>query len=451
MAAVWKDLIPACGDLKNPALQERHWEKLEGIVGFRFERDPDTWEEPFTLGSLLNKNIMQFREEIQRVSTEATQEGVLEEMLGKVKASWVNAEFQLSNFKDSKDVFILSGVDEIQALLDDSMVTMGTILASRFVAGIRPEVEKMEGSLRSLQSVLDEWLNVQKNWMYLEPIFSAPDIQRQLPAEAKMFLDIDKGLKNIMKKVSENPNCMRIGTQPGQAEQFSGWNDILEKIQKQLEDYLEFKRMAFPRFYFLSNDELLEILAQTRNVQAVQPHMMKCFDAIKSLDFGGQHKQSPVSKFDENSVDIYGIISPEAEYVTMGKNLKARGEVENWLMAVEKRMVESLRSLSKESVVDYTQRPRKEWVKDHAGQIIITTSQIYWAKGAEQVSLRDEVDERYPLCGFLSIVDDCVVYFFGGACLSVLINVCIVQVILGSHPVVSACTCNCTCIYTLGV
>jgi hypothetical protein len=394
MAAVWKDLIPACGDLKNPALQERHWEKLEGIVGFRFERDPDTWEEPFTLGSLLNKNIMQYREEIQKVSTEATQEGVLEEMLGKVKSSWVNAEFQLSNFKDSKDVFILSGIDEIQALLDDSMVTMGTILASRFVAGIRPEVEKMEGSLRSLQSVLDEWLNVQKNWMYLEPIFSAPDIQRQvhdhiytitsvyaciveknwiksrcsqslvhhtfstrhaphartntiyiyiyiyiciapmqnvcaqdtgpcridvyvcvwytlelmfmvaaascvyahmcicavysqsflylqLPAEAKMFLDIDKGLKNIMKKVSENPNCMRIGTQPGQAEQFSGWNDILEKIQKQLEDYLEFKRMAFPRFYFLSNDELLEILAQTRNVQAVQPHMMKCFDAIK--------------------------------------------------------------------------------------------------------------------------------------------------------------------------
>ncbi len=106
---------------------------------------------------------------------------------------------------------------------------------------------------------------------------------------------------------------------------------------------------------------------------------------IQSLDFGGQHKQSPLSRFDENSVDIYGIISPEAEYVTMGKNLKARGEVENWLMAVEKRMVESLRILSKESVVDYTQRPRKEWVKDHAGQIIITTSQIYWAKGAEQV------------------------------------------------------------------
>jgi dynein heavy chain len=214
-------------------------------------------------------------------------------------------------------VYILAGVDEIQTLLDESMVrslptdlmsplskcrhvnrchgqvTIGTILASRFVTGIRHDVEKMESALKSTQNVLDEWLLVQKNWMYLEPIFSAPDIQRQLPTEAKMFLDVDKALKNVMRKVSENPNCLRIGTLPGQAEMFIQWNQILDKTQKQLEAYLEFKCMAFPRFYFLSNDELLEILAQTRNVQAVQPHIGKCFDAIKMIDFGGQHPQSP--------------------------------------------------------------------------------------------------------------------------------------------------------------
>ena len=409
IANTWKDLIPSCGDLKNPALQDRHWEKLEQILGFKIKIDAENNDGPLTLGYLLNKNIMMYREDIQRISTEATQEAVLEEMLGKIKSVWQNAEFTLNPFKEQKDVFILAGVDEIQALLDDSMVTMGTILSSRFVKGIRTEVEIMEGKLRSLQNVLDEWLNVQKNWMYLEPIFSAPDIQRQLPTEAKMFLDIDKGLKNLMKKVSENANCMRIGTQNGQAETFEQWNNKLEEIQKQLEDYLEFKRMAFPRFYFLSNDELLEILAQTRNVQAVQPHMMKCFDAIKSLDFGGQHKMSPVKVFDETSVDIYGMVSPETEYVTLGKNLKARGEVENWLSAVEKRMVESLRQLAKDAVIDYNNKPRHHWVMDHAGQNIILCSQIFWCKGSEE-ALDGKLVPDNPIDGVKKWYDQTVEY-----------------------------------------
>ena len=59
----------------------------------------------------------------------------------------------------------------------------------------------------------------------------------------------------------------QAGTVPGVLEAFQRSNETLEKIQKNLEDYLETKRMAFPRFYFLSNDELLEILAQTKNVQ----------------------------------------------------------------------------------------------------------------------------------------------------------------------------------------
>lgn len=57
----------------------------------------------------------------------------------------------------------------------------------------------------------------------------------------------------------------------------------LEAIQKALDMYLETKRQIFPRFYFLSNDDVLEILGQSQNPAAMQPHLKKCFDNIKSL------------------------------------------------------------------------------------------------------------------------------------------------------------------------
>lgn len=111
-----------------------------------------------------------------------------------------------------------------------------------------------------------------------------------------MFIQVDKAWKEIMRQVHKLPNCIQSGTRPGKStychlflltiyvlgllEILKQNNSLLEQIQKCLEDYLESKRLIFSRFYFLSNDELLEILSQTRNPQSVQPHLRKCFDAI---------------------------------------------------------------------------------------------------------------------------------------------------------------------------
>ena len=73
----------------------------------------------------------------------------------------------------------------------------------------------MCGRVILLLSTQEEWLNCQRNWLYLESIFSAPDIQHQLPNEAKMFIQVDKSWKDIMRRVQKMPVCIRAATQPG--------------------------------------------------------------------------------------------------------------------------------------------------------------------------------------------------------------------------------------------
>ena len=57
----------------------------------------------------------------------------------------------------------------------------------------------------------------------------------------------------------------------------------MDKIQKNLEDYLEEKRSEFPRFYFISNDELLQILANSADLKAIEKHVNKCFENLHSF------------------------------------------------------------------------------------------------------------------------------------------------------------------------
>lgn len=98
-----------------------------------------------------------------------------------------------------------------------------------------------------------------------------------------MFEQINKHwCSKIMKPTNNKPN-VKANCFKTRQQEFIKFNAQMDKIQKNLEDYLEEKRGEFPRFYFVSNDELLQILANASDIKAIEKHINKCFDNIVKL------------------------------------------------------------------------------------------------------------------------------------------------------------------------
>uniref|UniRef100_A0A8C1Q525 Dynein, axonemal, heavy chain 2 n=1 Tax=Cyprinus carpio TaxID=7962 RepID=A0A8C1Q525_CYPCA len=236
------------------------------------------------------------------------------------------------------------GTDEVFQALEDNQVTLSVMKASRFVKAFEKEVDHWERSLSLVLEVIEMILTVQRQWMYLENIFLADDIRKQLVRETAEFDDVNSSWKIIMDRLDKDKNALRGTHYPGLLEKLSEMNTKLEEIQKSLDMYLETKRQIFPRFYFLSNDDLLEILGQSRNPEAVQPHLKKCFDNIKSLRIN----------------KVYSI--PTQPLLTNA-----------WLCDVERTMRWTLKDCLKNCSMALKKMPGKrgKWVREWPGQVSV--------------------------------------------------------------------------------
>ena len=147
---------------------------------------------------------------------------------------------------------------------------------------------------------IEQWVQVQAMWMYLEAVFTSGDIAKQLPQESKRFQTIDKNWVKIMTKANEQPIALLYIDGNDSLKQLLPYMlEQLELCQKALTEYLDMKKNIFPRFYFVSNMALLDILSNSNNPVKIMPHIGAVFDGIDRLTFA---QQSKLEQLEEESL-----------------------------------------------------------------------------------------------------------------------------------------------------
>lgn len=321
-----------------------------------------------TLADLLELNLHNYEEEVKTIVDKSVKEMGMEKILRDLEVAWKDLAFE-HEVHERTGLKMIKVSEEVIEMLEENQVQLQNLMSSKYIAYFLSEVSKWQLALSNADQVITAWFEVQRKWMYLESIFiGSEDIRSQLPEDSKRFDGIDRDFKSLLGEIIANPNIVKSTNRAGLYEKLEMLLSELILCEKALNDYLETKRLAYPRFYFVSSADLLDILSNGNQPELVAKHLTKLYDSLAKLVFGKIMKKSAV-----------GMISKEnEEYVAFKSDCDCSGKVEIWLNRVTDSMRVTLHDLFERSVSAYEEKPRDQWIFDWPAQPALCATQIWW-------------------------------------------------------------------------
>ena len=369
----YKKVNTIIGDLGTEAIKERHWKNILKILNI------DKVEKDLILNDLWKADLQKKEKLLQEIINQAAGELVLENYIKKSKARWNDKELDMIQYKQKCK--LIKGWDDMFSLLDEDINSFQSMSNSPYYNLFKDEIEPWKDKLENIRLLLNEWVDVQRKWVYLEGIFfGSADIKNELPGDYNKFQSIDNEFTSLMKRVTSKPYILEVITIPNiKSILEEKLKTALERIQKALYNFLEKQRQNFARFYFIGDEDLLEIIGNSKDVNKITRHFNKMFAGMNSL-------------ICTDGDELKGMISREFEEVLFEKSVKISEDpvVYQWLRKVQEQMHFTLatkleKAVGEISEMDYIGKVDEfiKWIEQYPAQITVLSSQVLWSASIE--------------------------------------------------------------------
>lgn len=174
--------------------------------------------------------------------------------------------------------------EDYEALENDLLAVQGH-MASRYIAQFQTEMSGWQKALGTVIEIYVMLQDIQRTWSYLEPLFiGSEEVKRELPVDAVRFAGIDVDVKKVLKDAWEIKNVKVSCNADGLLKHLEKIGQQLDLCKKSLADFLDGRRRQFPRYYFTSEADLLDILSNGSSPYKIMKHVEKVLLATRSLD-----------------------------------------------------------------------------------------------------------------------------------------------------------------------
>ncbi|EGW31386.1 cytoplasmic dynein heavy chain [Spathaspora passalidarum NRRL Y-27907] len=307
-------------ELKNECMKERHWKILLSQLGVE-----KVLFEEMTVGDVWNLNISLNLQVINEMLEQANNERTIEENLTKINTEWSTITFELFNYENK--CRLVKNWDKLFDQCNNDINALSSMKNSPYFGSFEREISELEKKLNNLFMILDTWIDVQRQWVYLDGVFgnSNNDIKSLLPIETTRFTNITYELQNLMKRIYKFNLVIDIVLIGDIQTIMNKFLESLTKVRRLLTDYLEKQRELFPRFYFVGNEDLLEIIGGSNDITRINRHFKKMFAGIECVEYANE------------SSSIVSVQSEEGEKLELNKpvSLIKFPRLNEWLNELE--------------------------------------------------------------------------------------------------------------------
>ena len=354
------NLLPAINDLKNKHFNNDHRAHIEGILGTNiFSSDH------FTIEQLFNIHTYNYVDQIHTISVQATNEKRLLDIMNEVSKTIDALQFGVHTSKWQKSSYELSEFDEVITTLDDAMASIDSILASQYVAPLRVTAESWKRNLRQMLHIVKCLEYVQEKWCFISSIF--PSGIRPSPQEFRELSSIEKIWRVLSSKINDDPSVLRICLMNQTSPDVESAKESIQKLLKSVQNELDNKRANYPRFFFISNNQLLNIITHSKDPNCILKILPQITDGVSTA----------ILELDNRVPCITGVSNNSGELLEL-RPVKFRSSIDMWLSNIEeitKRTIKNEFKSSKQSAAEMT---LQGWIKSSISQITKMISHVDW-------------------------------------------------------------------------